>query len=509
MDHLSKIGKTVRLPIEIPIHPYLFDHCFEGNAVFPAVESMQVLAKSIKSFAQDLQITSMTNAQFGKFLYIRPGIDRVAAFSDIAMHENGDITATLLTKQEYGKSSIARMKEHASIHFPRIAQRLPELPLDLISALEGVCLEIPSERIYAELVPFGVAYQNIHHHLLISKEGAIARTYAPSIPGNPASPSPLGSPFPLDAAFHAACAWGQRYAGIVAFPVGIERRMIYNRTQPGVTYISRIIPVRTGSDLLVFDMWIYDEDGNLFEGACGVHMRDVSAGRMQPPCWIINSGEPDPQERLKKHCSAFSLIEIKTLLPFAEKTLSEHELKRYRTMSYKRKRSYLAARLACKRLSRTLRGNDRHTPSSDIETVCPDLVRPCCLRTDEASQVSCSASHDDRFAVAVASGDAVGVDVEKTSARLLKSQRLYMNEREQAMLQESSLGDIEAAVRIWSIKEAGAKALGITLAQSWYQVQVKTVGQHESDFQIGERDSFTALHGVVGKHVFTLVRGVR
>jgi hypothetical protein len=89
-------------------------------------------------------------------------------------------------------------------------------------------------------------------------------------------------------------------------------------------------------DLLVFDIWIYDGSGNLFEGAYGVHMRDVSAGRMKPPQWIIQHGEQDPRERLKKHCRAFSLIELKTLLPFAEKTLSEHEQKRYRKMGEKR-----------------------------------------------------------------------------------------------------------------------------------------------------------------------------
>ena len=505
MEHLPIISKTVRVPVDISIHPYLFDHRFEGKAVFPAVESMQVLAKSIKGLAPDMDVACMTHAQFEKFLYIQPGTDRVAAFSDMVIHDNGDITARLLTKQEHGKSSITRMKEHATLHFARTTQDLPELPLDLAAALEGTCTEIPSERIYRDLVPFGAAYHNIHHPLLISSEGAIARTRAPFISGDAMGPGPLGSPFPLDAAFHAACAWGQRYARIVAFPVGIERRVIYKRTEPGETYISRISPVKMSPDQLVFDIWIYDGSGNLFESAYGVHMRDVSAGRMKPPQWIIQHGEQDPWERLKKYCRAFSLIELKTLLPFAEKTLSEHEQKRYRKMGEKRKRSYLAVRLACKRLSRTLSGNDRHTTAPEITTVCSDLMRPCCPSTVDRSPVSCSASHDDRFAVAVASDSAVGVDVEKISTRLLKSQRLYMSEKEQALAQESPLGAMEAAVRIWSIKEAVAKALGITLAHSWNRVEVKAIGQHESRCQIGEKDFCAAVHGVVGQHVFTLV----
>ena len=505
MEHIPIISKTVRVPVDISIHPYLFDHRFEGKAVFPAVESMQVLAKSIKGLAPDMDVACMTHAQFEKFLYIQPGTDRVAAFSDMVIHDNGDITARLLTKQEHGKSSITRMKEHATLHFARTTQDLPELPLDLVAALEGTCTEIPSERIYRDLVPFGAAYHNIHHSLLISSEGTIARTRAPFISGDAMGPGPLGSPFPLDAAFHAACAWGQRYARIVAFPVEIERRVIYKRTEPGETYISRIIPVKMSPDLLVLDIWIYDGSGNLFEGACGVRMRDVSAGRMKPPQWIIYHGEQDPREQLQKYCRAVSLIEMKTLLPFAEKTLSEREQKRYRKMADKRRRSYLAARLACKHLSRTLSGNDMHTAAHEIVTVSADLMRPCCTQTDDASAVSCSASHDDRFAVAVASDSAVGVDVEKISTRLLKSQRLYMSEKEQALVQESSLGAMEAAVRIWSIKEAVAKALGITLAHSWNRVEVKAIDRHESRFHIGEKDFCAAVHGVVGQHVFTLV----
>jgi phosphopantetheinyl transferase len=101
-----------------------------------------------------------------------------------------------------------------------------------------------------------------------------------------------------------------------------------------------------------------------------------------------------------------------------------------------------------------------HTAAHEIVTVSADLMCPCCIQTDDASAVSCSASHDDRFAVAVASDSAVGVDVEKISTRLLKSQRLYMSEKEQALVQESPLGEIEAAVRIWSIKEAVHRPLG-------------------------------------------------
>jgi hypothetical protein len=139
--------------------------------------------------------------------------------------------------------------------------------------------------LYRDLVPFGPAYQNILDDLIVTEKGAVAHLQSPSYP---APLQPLGSPFPLDAAFHAACAWGQRFSTIVGFPVGFDERTIFRPTQPGEKYISRITPVRQASDpvVLIFDIWIYTEEGYLCEAVRGVQMRDVSGGRLKPPRWV-------------------------------------------------------------------------------------------------------------------------------------------------------------------------------------------------------------------------------
>ena len=82
-------------------------------------------------------------------------------------------------------------------------------------------------------------------------------------------PGPLGSPFPLDAAFHTACAWGQRYAGVVAFPVGLDCRRVHRPTRPGDFYQAVVMPRRTTPELLVFDLALYDLDGGLCERVQG------------------------------------------------------------------------------------------------------------------------------------------------------------------------------------------------------------------------------------------------
>jgi hypothetical protein len=232
----------------------------------------------------------MTRARFDKFLHIPSGTDQITAFVDIDMYENDDICARLLTKNRFKESSITRIKEHASVYYPwnesGFANQPPEPVSALFSALEGACIEISPDRIYGELVPFGPAFHSIQGKLLISEQGAIARIWTPVAYTSQSISEILGSPFPLDAAYHGACVWGQRYARMVAFPVGFEKRTIWNHTRPEEAYFCRILPVQTHPGLLIFDLWIVDENGVLFESNLGVCMKDVSAGRMKPPQWI-------------------------------------------------------------------------------------------------------------------------------------------------------------------------------------------------------------------------------
>jgi phosphopantetheinyl transferase len=503
MENISQVIGSTRLPLDLSIRPYLLDHCFEGKAVLPAVEAMQALADAVKRFRPDADLACMTEARFDKFLYIEPEASHVPALIDIAMRKNGDISATLLTRSKSKNRSMTRLREHASLCFPSRKPNFMEPPSDMISALEGVCFEIQAGALYRDLVPFGASFQNVLDPLLVSRDGAIAKVCAPEDSAGAAGI--LGSSFPLDAAFHAACAWAQRYTGVVAFPVGIEKRVLLRRTSPGTNYFSRILPARIEGGLLAFDIWIYDEKGELYEGACGVLMKDVSAGRMKPPQWVADEGAALPLESLKSICRGMSVVELKTVLPFAEKALSDLEKTRLERMGPSRRRSYLAARLACKRLFRNISGTDRPTPASEITTLLPDRIRPCCALGDDHPPVSCSVSHDNRFCVAAACDHPVGVDVERISERVLKSRHLYMSRSEQSLVRDAAPDELDAALRIWSVKEAVAKALAMNLAESWNRVRVNAVAPYGSRVQLDGKDFCTAAHRQVGRHLFTLV----
>lgn len=506
MEGFSKVIESAQLPLDIPIRPYLNDHCFNGQAVLPAVEAMETLAQAAKRFRPTTDVTCMSAVTFDKFLYLDPGVKHLSAFSDISVYANGNVKAVLTTKTKSKNAIMARVKTHAALTFLHHAAPMPDLPLDVASAPEGVCFPVDREKIYPDLVSFGPFYRNVAG-LHMTPQGAVAEIRNPVVKNAGAASSNLmGSPFALDAAFHVACIWGQRFAGTVAFPVAVDRRRIYVPTLAAGTYFVHVMPVQIDPALLIFNLRIYDREGCLHEACCGVRMRDVSGGKIRPPEWIRADAQPEAADRIAGACRALAIIELDALAPFAEKTLSEPERKRYDYMRGRRRKSYLAARLACKRISRLLSGNDEQTAPEDITTVCADRPHiPCCPLTGGPSPYSCSVSHDDRFAVAGAADRPIGVDVEKMSTRLLKSRSLYMSEQEQALVLESHLNEIETAVRIWSIKEAVAKAFDISLAAAWQRVQVRTVDSFESRFCIDGKDGWSAVHDQVGQHVFTIV----
>ena len=501
MEYLPKIADKVRLPLKIQILPYLMDHQFEGKAVLPAVEALQILAASTSDHLPGIKINSILDARFDKFLYINPGAALIDAFNEIEVHEDSCLISRLITKTRAKAGSITRIKEHVSLRFSKNPQEPARPLLDEISALEGLGIDIPSNKLYSELVPLGPAYHNVKETLTVSEQGAIASVYAPD---NGALSTSLGSPFPLDAALHAACVWGQRYKGIVGFPVGFGLRRVFKQTWPGTTYSARIIPKKGCSKALIFDIWIYGRDGVFYEAVLDVLMKDVSGGRMKPPQWVREGAEFQALPSLRAHCEALSIIELKTINKTAVKTLSDSELDPYDRLGDKRKKSYLGSRLCCKTLSRKLSGNDRDTPASSITTIFPDQIRPRSPLTDGRDVFSCSVSHDSRYAIAVAAKTKVGVDVEEISEKALRSRRLYMNEREEILAKNSSLGEIEASVRIWSIKEAISKAFGINLAKAWEKVEIKDVGQNKS-LVFMEKHEYTAIHDVLDNHVFTMV----
>jgi hypothetical protein len=290
MENLPRVTTERRLPLDIQLHDYLWDHRFMGRAVLPAVEALQLLARSVRSADPQRDLAQMENGGFERFLYLDDidGGPVVEISNRIHVHPDGSLTAILTSRNRSPKTAITRQKAHVRVTFPAGgAPRSAAAPsFERAVQLSGSIFEIEAEQIYRDLVPFGNAYQNIRGKLQVAECGAVAEIRSPAF----GAASPLGSPFPLDAAFHAACVWGQRFANVVAFPVGFQKRCIRKPTRAGELYRAgvQLDPVRSTANQLVFTLWVYDRDEDLCETVSGLVMQDVSGGRMKPPDWIKN-----------------------------------------------------------------------------------------------------------------------------------------------------------------------------------------------------------------------------
>jgi hypothetical protein len=283
MENIPCLNQKKKCALEIDVYPYFYDHHLEGKAILPAVEALIILAKTVKLNFPECNITCMNNAQFPRFLSIPTGEKKIAAFVNLENTGHGTISAALLSSVK-SKAGISRTVEHARVEFKTVvSDKFPVHPFRVIEKLDGRCINIPAVSIYRELVPFGAAYHNIVGDLSLSPDGALAYISG----GNQETDdSFIGSPFPLDAAMHAACVWSQRYTAVVPFPIGFKERIIYEMTKKGETFIGRILPVKYDEEPFTFDIWIFNNMGKVCEIVRGLRMRDVSQGRMKPPKWI-------------------------------------------------------------------------------------------------------------------------------------------------------------------------------------------------------------------------------
>jgi phosphopantetheinyl transferase len=497
MEDLPEIIKPERIPIHIGIADYLRDHVFRGRTVYPAVEAMRVLAKSTLERFPGADVRFMENADFARFMEISPGSASVEAFNEVETSGRA-LSVMLLTIKKSGSTSITRALEHVSLTFPGEAQAPHLPPLDIALGLEGLCAVPDPVLIYEELVPFGPAYRNIER-LHVSEQGALALVNG----GTAAAPDgPLGSPFPLDASFHAACVWGQRYAGIVGFPIHIDSRVIVKKTAAGETYAARIMPVSAEGGLLVFNLWIFDMEGGLCEEALGLHMKDVSGGTIVPPEWI-RTGTADPLARLRERCRDLCVVELGSLTAPCAGILSDAERARFISMRSKRARTFLGARMALKKLARRLPGAAPGIAPGALTTMHDD-GRPRCPLPGGSEPYRCTASHDSRFAVAALSDGRIGIDVEEISERVMNGRRLYMHEAELSLTANHPIGEMEASARVWSAKEAVSKALGIPLVEAWHRTRVTEITVEQSEIFIDEKNEM-AVHAIADGHLFTLI----
>jgi 4'-phosphopantetheinyl transferase EntD len=420
---------------------------------------LQALAGAVRLASPDTAVEAMTEARFTRFLNLAPDQD-IQAFCRLAPAENG-LAATLLTRVT-SKSGVSRTLEHARAVFgdPRPAPMPP--PVDALIP-EGPALIFPAERLYEELVPFGPAFCNLTGDVHLSRGGGSAWAKAPDFPH---AQNPLGSPFPVDAGFHLASAWAQRFQRTAAMPLRFDRRIIFSPLTAGETCFCRAFPQAAINGGVRFDLWLFDSRGAPREAVLGLILADLTRGALRPPDWV-GRGEPD-LSALGEYAAGPVVLEIASLPPAPEKALTPREEARAGRLGPRRLPGYLAGRMALKQAARLAGLADQYAPADQVDTISPDDD----LRPELAGGYQCSLSHDKRLAAAVADPRPIGVDVEALTDRAYRGRRLFLNNEEFGLVEAGPHAPEEAALRVWSIKEAASKALNLPLARAWREATV-------------------------------------
>jgi phosphopantetheinyl transferase len=205
-------------------------------------------------------------------------------------------------------------------------------------------------------------------------------------------------------------------------------------------------------------------------------------------------------DQIRSACLGWILFNIEITCSAGEHLLTPREAARAMRMGSRRRRDFIAARVALKRLARQLDIVKENRPDQEIETLGPDGVRPCLAE----SGIYCSVSHSDRLVAAVAHRHPVGVDIEMISEKPTRTKYLFMSPRERNLVSLSSLGPERAATRAWTTKEAAAKVFGLHLFQAIQEVDVVRVGAEEGVLTYQEK-TYPVRHGEGSGYVITVV----
>lgn len=278
---------ALRTEIALPVAPWFTDHHVAGRMVLAAVEAMQLLATTVHKAYPHLKIRDMQDGRFAKLLAIPPHTTAIPALVEMEPQQQGAVRARLLTRTK--GTALRRLIAHCEVTFTpeAVAQEVTNNWAGPQPAEADTVLT--ASQVYRDLVPFGPAYQTLQDQLILCADTAWGLVQAPEWEHNMAAP--LGSPFPLDGAMHAACVHGQQRVDFVPFPVEFATRSILKPTSQGGRYAIRAVLQAQNRDELLYDLYILDQQQQIRELVRGLRMRDVSHGRIKPPAWIKKPGQ--------------------------------------------------------------------------------------------------------------------------------------------------------------------------------------------------------------------------
>ena len=291
---MTTVPRTV--PVTLPDLPALADHAIQGKATVPAAWLLDLLVRtateqhgggdSVPNLATFPLV--LREASFSRFLHadeVEQCTFDVVLGDGVGEGAKAGLRATLTSRIALA-GGICRTRTHAAVTFDG-----PLTPLPLPPAAIDCDTELLADRAYAELIPFGPHYRNLRGAIQLGRHGGTGGVGSPE-PAGP-EPSRAGCPYLFDGAMHLACLWGQRYAGVVAYPTGFSTRVIAAPLAHGQRRCI-VVPKAVGkvgssfdSRGLTFDLWLTDENHRVCDAIVGLVLAPLARGA-QPPAWIVH-----------------------------------------------------------------------------------------------------------------------------------------------------------------------------------------------------------------------------
>jgi hypothetical protein len=270
-------------PITLSDLPDVADHAIAGKATVPAVELLDLLVKTATANSPRADAASspmcITEASFPRFL---PAAELPHCAFEVTLDDGTAGTRAILTSRIALPRGIHRTRTHA---VATVGGHIPEKP-----PLPAITynFELPADRAYEALIPFGPRFRNLRGTLRFGRDGATGVVCSP----DPAhlNSSLAGCPYLFDSAMHLACLWGQRYAGYVAYPTGFAARTIPFPTARGERRCI-VVPRSVEPRRLSCDLWLTDGADRICDVIVGLAMAPLATG-VSPPAWVALGESP-------------------------------------------------------------------------------------------------------------------------------------------------------------------------------------------------------------------------